>query len=362
VLVSTDGALGRLPLGALPGREPGTYLLEDHRLAMIPVPRLLPGLLDGDDGRKQLDRALLAMGDVDYDADVNTPREAESVTAATGPLWKLGGDRATAVRGDRLFPPLTNTDGEIAGVRRTFSKAFFGESPTEQQTLELARITDELSGANATEARFRQLAPQFYYLHLATHGFFASPKKSSALSSDELLAAADRAGGSRAMLATRDMHVRGYNPGLLSGLAFAGANRDPAEDSDDGILTAQEIAFLPLNGVELVVLSACETGLGEVAGGEGLLGVQRAFQVAGARTTVASLWKVNDAVTRRLIERFYRNLWEKELPRLDALREAQIYILNNPEPIRGATLEDDKELDRLPPYYWAAFTLSGDWR
>ena len=150
---------------------------------------------------------------------------------------------------------------------------------------------------------------------------------------------------------------------------------------EDGILTADEIAFLPLAAVDLVVLSACETGLGETAGGEGLLGIQRAFQVAGARTTVASLWEVNDDATRALMTEFYKNLWEKKLPRIEALRHAQLTMLYGYDPktksLRGAgeTVNvDPKKLARLPqggqnvpsqrtpPSYWAAFVLSGDWR
>src|SRR5439155_3692898 len=99
----------------------------------------------------------------------------------------------------------------------------------------------------------------------------------------------------------------------------AGANRAP----DRGILTAEEVAGLDLRGTELVVLSACDTGLGKEAGGEGVLGLQRAFQGAGARALAASLWKVDDAATSVLMEEFYANLWRKKLPRLEALRQAQ---------------------------------------
>jgi len=113
-----------------------------------------------------------------------------------------------------------------------------------------------------------------------------------------------------------------------------------------------------------VVLSACETGLGAVAGGEGLLGLQRAFQVAGARTVLASLWKVPDAATSRLMQRFYENLWDKKMGKLEALREAQIWMLRD-KGSRAMVLENDEkrgESSGLPPYYWAAFVLSGDWR
>jgi hypothetical protein len=160
------------------------------------------------------------------------------------------------------------------------------------------------------------------------------------------------------------------NPGLLSGLAFAGANTPPEAGKDDGILTALEVSSLDLSKLDTVVLSACETGLGQVAGGEGLLGLQRSFQVAGAKTVVASLWKVPDAATSRLMQRFYENMWDKKMGKLAALREAQIFLLRD-QSNRGLMLASpqklptDKPADTaagLSPYYWAAFVLSGDWR
>jgi CHAT domain-containing protein len=156
---------------------------------------------------------------------------------------------------------------------------------------------------------------------------------------------------------------------LLSGLVLAGANQAPQPERDDGILTALEVAGLDLGGVELATLSACETGLGETAGGEGLLGLQRSFQVAGTRTVVAGLWKVPDRATQMLMERFYQNLWQKKMDKLFALREAQLWMLregqHHPEIQRGLhrlANEAPWKEDYLPPYYWAAFVLSGDWR
>jgi CHAT domain-containing protein len=225
----------------------------------------------------------------------------------------------------------------------------------------------ELRGAGATEERFREEAPQCSALHLATHGFFAAEDKQSAAAVD----ASDRAAGF--ISGDRRQAIKGYSPGLLSGLVLAGANDPPPLPADvakwdklpdDGIMTADEIASLPLAGVKLVVLSACDTGLGEVAGGEGLLGVQRAFQVAGARTTIATLWKVNDKATAWLMQRFYTNYLEKEMTPLDALREAQLWALDHPELVpRGADAPMKHSGDgRLSPEFWAAFTVSGDWR
>src|SRR5262249_23974267 len=123
------------------------------------------------------------------------------------------------------------------------------------------------------------------------------------------------------------------NPLVLSGLVLAGASRpspkiDETTHDDLGILTAEAIAGLSLQDLELVVLSACETGLGTVAGGEGVFGLQRAFHLAGAHTVVASLWKVDDAATRKLMSLFYSNLWEQGMPAAEALRQAQLTVLN----------------------------------
>ena len=133
----------------------------------------------------------------------------------------------------------------------------------------------------------------------------------------------------------------------MSGLALAGANNTPDADHDDGILTAAEVESLDLRGVDLALLSACETGLGNVAGGEGLLGLQRAFQVAGARSVVASLWQVSDDATRALMERFYDNLWQKEMSRLESLREAQLWMLKEGQH-RGLVRTDQPKPDNDP--------------
>jgi CHAT domain-containing protein len=185
-------------------------------------------------------------------------------------------------------------------------------------------------------------------VHLATHGFVHAPPR----------------GAAAASLVAR-------NPLLQCGLALARANSRP----DEGLMLAEEVCSLDLRGCDLAVLSACETGLGGTAGGEGVFGLQRAFHLAGARTVVASLWKVPDRATEALMVRFYDNLWGKKMSRLDALHRAQLWLLRegprHPEVVRGvfnprtgagkAPVHKDAS-NKLRPFYWAAFVLSGDWR
>ena len=121
-------------------------------------------------------------------------------------------------------------------------------------------------------------------------------------------------------------------------------------DREDGILTAEEVQSLDLRGTDLVVLSACETGLGKLEYGQGVMGLQRAFQTAGARAVVASLWKVDDAATTVLMEQIYTNLWSKKMPKLKALRQAQLTVLNNPGLVkaRRADLFKQRDIDEKP--------------
>src|SRR5262249_5833839 len=117
----------------------------------------------------------------------------------------------------------------------------------------------------------------------------------------------------------------------------ADANRDPLS----GLLSAEEATSLDLRGCALVTLSACDTGLGAVVAGEGVLGLQRAFHLAGARGVVASLWSVSDPATSVLMEEFYRRLWSrKKVSKLEALRQAQLFVLRNPKAVaaRGEEL------------------------
>ena len=346
VLISPDGVLGRFPLVALPGKMPDTYLLEDVSLAVVPCAMALPRMLVEDSSAPRVEVAgvLLIAANIDYDSVTPAP---------TAPPTRKFGRQRVAVRGAdwKGFTPLASTRGELAAIEKLY-----------RDTVGNTGIT-LLEGTEAREQRFCEEAVRHKYLHIATHGFFAPSELKSALHDSEEQAR------SMSLSSSAASQFIGYPPGLLSGIALSGANRDPEPDREDGILTASEVENLDLRGVQLAVLSACETGLGEVAGGEGQLGLQRAFQVAGAQTVVASLWPVSDTATRTLMERFYENLLgtktKEEMPTLEALREAQLWMLRDGQD-RGLVRTDPPanagKPQRPSPFYWAAFVLSGDWR
>jgi CHAT domain-containing protein len=226
-----------------------------------------------------------------------------------------------------------------------------------------------LAGLEATEQAFRDKAPRHRWVHLATHGYFIPPPET-----DRTKPVEDLLG------AKQEMHSS--HPGLWSGIALSGANgrreTDPSPAGategkpprDDGKLTALEVEGLDLMDVDLIVLSACQTALGRLTQGEGMLGLQRAFQLAGAKTAVTSLWTVDDTATRVLMTEFYKNLWGKKLPKLEALRQAQLLMLREYDPSqrklisRGLDIPETETVShkRGSPYYWAAFVMSGDWR
>ena len=240
-----------------------------------------------------------------------------------------------------MYRPLPGTESEVNDLEPSSEDAFPDARP---------RRADQ---DKATKQAVLAATPSHQFVHLATHGFFADESERSILLIEQR--AELRWGGLRLHVG-----VAGRHPGLLSGLVFAGVNRSDRRP-EETILTALEVAELELGQVELVVLSACDTGRGQVAGGEGVLGLQRAFQLAGARSVVVSLWRVPDEETHQLMREFYRRVWSnKPVPRVEALRQAQLWMLENWK-LRGG-LELPAPQGSPPPYVWAAFVLSGDWR
>ena len=205
-----------------------------------------------------------------------------------------------------------------------------------------------LVGHEASEPMLKKEAHRYRVLHLATHGFF--------LGDSCLPAAANTRAVGGLVVATERRPTAAVmaNPLLLSGLALAGANRRRAAlpTEDDGILTAEEVASLDLGGVEWAVLSACDTGLGEIRAGEGVLGLRRAFQIAGARTVIMSLWSVDDQATRGWMVALYDGRFQKHLSTAEAVHAATVAMLRDRRAKRLSTA----------PFYWAAFVAAGDWK
>jgi CHAT domain-containing protein/tetratricopeptide (TPR) repeat protein len=209
---------------------------------------------------------------------------------------------------------------------------------------EVAALHTEAVGGSQLLLQAREAVPErvvrelarHRVLHLATHGFFQSE--------DTPQRWGRGIGEFERQLLSDDPvpDVAEHLPGLLSGLVLAGGER----------LTAEEISFLDLSGVELVVLSACETGLGRAKGGEGMLGLRRSLRQAGARTVISSLWSVEDEATRGLMRKFYARLWRRGEGTLEALRGARLDLLNE-----NRARHDGEGL----PSTWGAFVLDGDW-
>jgi tetratricopeptide (TPR) repeat protein len=187
------------------------------------------------------------------------------------------------------------------------------------------------TGISASEEAFKSLGKSISpaIIHISTHGFFfPEPEKDYNTRQGE----------------GRDIFKLSDNPLFRSGLILSGANFFWSTDKrfegiEDGILTAYDVSNMDLSNTELVVLSACETGLGDIKGGEGVFGLQRAFKVAGAKTIIMSLWKVPDKETVELMELFYTN-WLGGMTKHGAFNKAQ------------------KEMrKKYEPYYWAAFVM-----
>ena len=185
-----------------------------------------------------------------------------------------------------------------------------------------------------------QAAPKV--LHLASHSYFLTSQKQEK-KSEKLF---EKLQGFRIFF-SKDF--QGENPLVRSGIVLAGANQPEANPEDDGYLTALEVAKLNWQGTEMVIISGCESGKGYIQSGEGVYGLKRSIAVAGARSSVLSLWKVDDIATAAFMKSFYERL-KRGIGRAEALAATQQEFRNHPIPAWRH------------PYVWAAFQLSGDWR
>jgi CHAT domain-containing protein len=285
ILVSPDGELNLIPFAALVD-ETDRYLVERYQFTYLTSGRDLLRL----QVRSEASGQPVIVADPDFGTSPSGATRASGGTLAGVSFAALPG---TALEAEAL--------GEL---------------------LPSARV---LRGAAATESAVKSLRrPRIF--HVATHGFFLPA----------------------AGTGSRDPGASIENPLIRSGLVFAGANAPKAAGAggDDGVLTALEAAGLDLWGTQLVVLSACDTGVGEVRTGDGVYGLRRAIVLAGAESQVMSLWPASDAVTRDLMQDYYDRVLDGE-GRSAALRAVQLKMLESRK--------------RSHPFYWAAFIAEGAW-
>jgi CHAT domain-containing protein len=213
----------------------------------------------------------------------------------------------------------------------------------ENSRIKVSYLTDN----KATETFFKQNAQNFNVLHIATHGFFFNDPNEVRFEEKKeeveygQVTFRGTAGAVRGF--GLNSFVNNVNPLMRSGLVMAGANdvwiKTEKEEGDDGVLTAQEVTQIDMRKNDLVVLSACETGLGDIKGSEGVYGLQRSLKMAGVKYIIMSLWQIPDKETVEFMGAFYKNLL--------SLKD-----------IRGAFFEAQKEMrSKYDPYYWGAFVL-----
>jgi CHAT domain-containing protein len=328
VFIVPDGTLSLVPFAALPVERDAFVLETAPPIHYLSAERDIVSMTHG-----RTSSGILALGGPTFDDAPVSPGPSTTSLAATETATETAalrnGRTACASLQSLQFQSLEGTLREVQEVSRLWPAP-----------LGAARA---LVGREASERAFKQDASKYRVLHLATHGFFLD---GSCLPES---APADTRGVG-GLSATKTVE----NPLRLSGLALAGANHRAlaGPDEDDGILTAEEVASLDLQGVEWAVLSACDTGVGEIRAGEGVFGLRRAFQVAGARTVVMSLWSVDDQATRAWMRALYEGRFQKNLSTVDAVHQASLRVLRDRR-ARGQSTH---------PFYWAAFVAAGDWR
>jgi CHAT domain-containing protein/tetratricopeptide (TPR) repeat protein len=330
-LINPDGPLWLVPWAALP-LDDKTYAIEKHTIRYLVSGRDLvtPAL----QGKVKSDGSVI-MADPDFDI---APQEATALTAKllgkqrpTNDEQLVAMDNPSGTRSASAVGRVVQLPGTAAEATAIKPKlqTYAGEEPWVYR------------GKNALEGVFKAFRSPKVVL-LSTHGFFLE---------DQQFQDQDRAGldGDKKPVLTKGGKLP-ENPLLRCGLLLAGCNQAAAAKpgQEDGVLTGLEIVGCDLRGTDLVVLSACETGLGQVRNGEGVAGLRQAFQLAGAQTVVASLWQVPDRDTALLMSDFFDSL-ARGNSKAEALREAQL-----------ARIKAHRDRDGAAhPFFWAAFTVTG---
>jgi CHAT domain-containing protein len=316
LLISPDGPLNLVPFEVLKSQD-GTSLMDRFTISY---------LNSGQDVARfsvphTASHKVVVLANPDFDLG----GEAKSIPGPDMGLYK--GKRSIDI-GNIHFNPLPGTQKEAKAISSQFQR----------------KDVLSLFGSGALESGLMSVkAP--HILHLATHGYFLGHQDTSI--EDKLLGSAGRGvklvGNGGALSAEPRIDSKLENPMLRSGIALARANTSIQKGDDEGLVCAEKILGMDLFGTDLVVLSACNTGVGKVQDGEGVFGLKRAFILAGARTLVVSLWPVPDEETKDLMVQFYKGL-VKGKTKAQALAQAKKLIANK----------------KPDPYYWAAFVLVGN--
>ena len=339
VYVVPDGAINLVPFAALPAGD-ASYLVDSPTtIHYLSAER---DLVEFEAPARARGKGLLALGGPAYGRlNAQTSPGAVRPTTPNGSAERPGNRRSSCgTLETMLFEPLPGSRREaedIGGLWESLGSPAAGDASAVV-----------LTGAKAGEGEFKRFSPGHLVLHLATHGFFLA----GGCDTDRVSMRGVSVTIKPKTPAPRTAPVE--SPLLLSGLALAGANRRFAAgpNDEDGILTAEEVAAMELDGVEWAVLSACDSGLGKIVGGEGVFGLRRAFQSAGARTVIMSLWPVEDRATRVWMRALYSARLQARRSTADAMRDASLTVLA------------DRRTRKLSthPFFWAGFVAAGDWR
>jgi CHAT domain-containing protein len=323
LIICPDGQLSRLPFEMLSAGN--KFLVEEKTISYVTSAREIIRLDAAQSKPKSAPQKFVVIGNPDFDFDLAKtahPNSTVHLADATEQLRSLSRDYHGL-----KFKPLPGAEAEARSVAKLLGN---------DTTLRL--------GAEAREAELKVVqSPRV--LHLATHGFFFSDQEFKETNLIDLILALAQLGPPRGRT-QNDWE----NPLTRCGIALCGANHAGQTTSgiaEDGVLTGLEASLLNLHGTELVILSACDSGSGEVKNGEGVMSLRRAFRIAGAETVLASHWKVSDKATNALMTEFMRR-WRGGEQRADAWRETQLTLLHSN--------------DFSNPFFWSAFTLTGEWR
>lgn len=312
--LSCSGLLHQINFGAIPVRPDGTTLADQVQLHLLGSARQL---VQTEETPSLHQKNALVIGGVRYDADSTSLAPSNSLVMNTrsrnfrqyAPIDSIAGNGDFEEEWEYLPWTLREADKVSVALRKKGVQV------------------QMLQGADASEGAFKKRTENVSVLHVATHGYFFPEPDSNATNGFQ---------------ATADPLIR-------SGLLLAGANRvwkgrAPLQGQEDGVLTAYEVAQMDLQQVDLVVLSACETGRGDLNNVEGVYGLQRAFKMAGVRYVLMSLWQVDDQSTQEFMDAFYTNWLQQKMTIPEACRQAQHDL-------------QQRYAEPFSPLMWAGFIL-----